>query len=374
VNQQLAQETYAVVVGIEQYQMGSNLSRDGIAKNALDFTDWLLTCGVPPDHISLFISELEKDEQKEGNEKVITEYKQEKKIEIKKATKNNITKTIFDEISQKQGKLLYFYWLGHGYITNVTQRQLLYADTTENTSPFNLSSFIESLKTDTFPNFDEQILFVDACAIYVSSTSMEQFYGEQLAREEYPIGQPEKRQQFSFLASQEGDTAKFDEEEKTGIFSKILLKIISQKSGLLIPEEMKQLVEEIKVIFQQDYPDYSEPIYLWCDAIGNVENFYLKSTLKNLPSNSNNSSISSSRKSRIKTYQGQIEQIESQIANLEELQNLCKRDFNAEQTAVRRHQLNIQIDNFSREIDKLYDKIEEKEQKINEILNPSFYK
>lgn len=363
-NQQLAQETYAVVVGIEQYQMGSNLSRDGIAKNALGFTDWLLTCGVPPDNISLFISELENDEQKEGNEKLITEYRQEKKIEIKKATKDNITKTIFDEISQKQGKLLYFYWLGHGYITNVTQRQLLYADTTENTSPFNLSSFIESLKTDTFPNFDEQILFVDACAVYVSSTSMEQFYGEQLAKDVYPIGKPEKRQQFSFLASQEGDTAKFDEGEKTGFFSKVLLKILSEKSGLLIPQEMKQLAEKIKSVFKQDYSDYSEPIYLWCDAIGDVENFYLKSTFKNLPSGKSNSTISSSKNRRIEHYQGEIEQIESQIADLEEWQNLCKRQFSSSESLTRRNQLNNEIDNYSREIDDLYDKIEAIKEKI----------
>lgn len=360
-NQQLAQETYAVVVGIEQYQMGSNLSRDGIAKNALDFTDWLLTSGVPSDHIYLFISELKQ------NEKIINEYKEKKSIEIKKATKDNITKTIFDEICQKPGKLLYFYWVGHGYISNVTQRQLLYADTTENTSPFNLSSFIESLKTDTFTNFEQQILFVDACAVYVSSTSMEQFYGEQLAREEYPIGKPEKRQQFSFLASPEGDTAKFDESEKTGIFSKILLKILSQKSGLLIPQEMKQLAENIKSVFKQDYSDYSEPIYLWCDAIGNIENFYLKSTLKNSPSNNTDSTISNSKKCRIKTYQGQIEQIESQIAHLEKLQNLCKLDFNAEQRADRRHQLNIQIENYSKEIDELYDNNERIEEKINQL-------
>jgi hypothetical protein len=218
-NQQLVQETYAVVVGIEQYQMSSNLSRDGIAKNALDFTDWLLTCGVLQENIYLFISELEKVAEKERNEKLITEYKQQKNIEIKKATKDNIYKTIFEEIPKKQGKLFYFYWLGHGYITDVTQRQLLYADTTENTSPFNLSSFIESLKTDTFTNFDEQILFVDACAVYASSTSKKIYIGEKLAHEEYKIGKPKSRQQFSFLASQEGDTAKFDDQENTAIFS-----------------------------------------------------------------------------------------------------------------------------------------------------------
>lgn len=107
----------------------------------------------------------------------------------------------------------------------------------------------------------------------------EEFSPQQLSRKlqspQYPIGKPEKRQQFSFLASQEGDTAKFDDKEKTGIFSKVLLKILSEKSGLLIPQEMKelQLAEKIQSIFKQDYSDYSEPIYFWFDAIGNVENF-----------------------------------------------------------------------------------------------------
>ena len=75
---------------------------------------------------------------------------------------------------------MYFYWIGHGYITNVTQRQLLYTDTTENTFAFNLTSFIESLKTDTFGNFNEQIVFVDACAVYASQKSKKIFIGENL--------------------------------------------------------------------------------------------------------------------------------------------------------------------------------------------------
>jgi hypothetical protein len=52
-----SQETYAVVVGIEQYEIAKSL--DGAASNALIFTDWLLKCGVPESNIYLFISELE---------------------------------------------------------------------------------------------------------------------------------------------------------------------------------------------------------------------------------------------------------------------------------------------------------------------------
>lgn len=362
-----AKETYAIVVGIEQYQIAKSL--DGAASNALSFTDWLLKCGVPESNIYLFISELESHDSQTGNEQLISNYKEQKNLKILKASKENISKTLFEEIPQKKGKLLYFYWLGHGYISNVTQRQLLYSDTTNNTSPFNLSSFLESLKTDTFSNFDEQILFVDACAVYAYQQSKKIYVGETLAKEEYKIGKPKSRQQFSFLASQEGDTAKFDEKENTAIFSKILLEIITKKTELWIPEEMKTLAKEIQSVFQEDYPDYSEPIYLWCDAIGNVENFYLKANLKNSSVSNVNITANNSKNSKIESYQKEIERLKSQIDHLEELQNLCKRDFMAEQNGARRHQLNIQIENYSNEIDQLYDKIDSIYEKINNIKN-----
>ena len=71
---------------------------------------------------------------------------------------------------------------------------------------------------------------------------------------------------------------------------------------------------------------------------------------------------------KLKSLQRRKEQIESQIAELEKLSNKCTQDIKAETNAARRCQLNTQIDNYSTEINELYDKLKPIEEEINKIL------
>ncbi|AFZ61268.1 CHAT domain-containing protein [Anabaena cylindrica FACHB-243] len=80
---------------------------------------------------------------------------------------------------------------------------------------------------------------------------------------------------------------------------------------------------------------------------------------KNSPNTSDNP--------RLKSLQKQKQQLESQIAELEKLSNRCSQDIKAESNAARRSQLNTQIDNYSIEIDELYEKLKQIEDKINKL-------
>ncbi|WP_088243196.1 CHAT domain-containing protein [Calothrix rhizosoleniae] len=70
---------------------------------------------------------------------------------------------------------------------------------------------------------------------------------------------------------------------------------------------------------------------------------------------------------RLKSLQNRKEQIKSQIVELEKLSNIYTQYIKAEYDGARRSRLNRQIDNYSQEIDELYDKLDNIEDKIKEI-------
>ncbi|MBE9233786.1 hypothetical protein IQ231_19455, partial [Cuspidothrix issatschenkoi LEGE 03284] len=204
----------------------------------------------------LFISELD------NNKKLF----QGCNFNKKEATRNNIYKGFFEEITQKSGDLLYIFWAGHGFISDINSRRLSYSDDNEN---FNLSSLLNSLKTNTFPNFNKQIILIDACAIYAKKTSSKLFYGEQLYEENYDIGGVKNNnKQVVLLATKAGHTAKY--EENTGLFSKVLLEELQRKQKLLLPEEMPEIKDNVVKTFETKYNNEQKPISLYfIDIDGN---------------------------------------------------------------------------------------------------------
>jgi len=70
---------------------------------------------------------------------------------------------------------------------------------------------------------------------------------------------------------------------------------------------------------------------------------------------------------KLESLQKRQERLESQIAELEELINICNQDIKGETNGDRRYQLNIKIENYYKEIDELYEKFEENDEKINQL-------
>ena len=92
-----------------------------------------------------------------------------------------------------------------------------------------------------------------------------------------------------------------------------------------------------------------------------------------LPSTVSNGNLTNnSNDSRRQSLQRQKEQIESQIVELEKLSNKCTQDIKAESNAARRSQLNTQIDNYSTEIDELYDHLDKIKEKIYKSCDKSW--
>ena len=51
-------QVYALVVGIETYQLGADYDLDGPARDGLRFIDWLQSYDVPSENIRFFVSPL----------------------------------------------------------------------------------------------------------------------------------------------------------------------------------------------------------------------------------------------------------------------------------------------------------------------------
>ena len=75
----------------------------------------------------------------------------------------------------------------------------------------------------------------------------------------------------------------------------------------------------------------------------------------------------SSDNPRIQSLEDQKQRIESQIAELEKLGNLCNQDIKAETNLAKRTQLNKQMDIYSTEINELYDKVQQITAQINKF-------
>ena len=75
--------------------------------------------------------------------------------------------------------------------------------------------------------------------------------------------------------------------------------------------------------------------------------------------------MSSSQK--LEGLENQKQRIESQIAELEKLGNLCNQDIKAETNLAKRTQLNTQMDIYSTEINELYDKVQQITAQINKF-------
>ncbi|EAZ90085.1 caspase family protein [Crocosphaera chwakensis] len=253
-SESICQNTYALVVGVEKYEKGW-LSLNGPAKDALNFADWLCGVGVPPEQIFLHISELEE------NQVLVSDFKLNKEtINLQKATRNAIDESLINKIRVSGGETLYIFWGGHGITDENGFRRLLYDDGEQNV---NLNSLQESLKTRYFYNFERQVILVDTCAKYYQAERSSKYSPLNLRNEDYKQEIHRPCEQFVFYATSEGYAAINKNNEKTGLFSKELLNQLNREKALPSPEAMKNVIQNIKRVFETNHQDYPIPIYLW---------------------------------------------------------------------------------------------------------------
>ena len=252
---------YALVVGIEQYQAGPAYNLNGPAKDALGFAQWLLTHGVQPANIQLFLSPLDQ------NREVLAEAETQG-LTPQEATRDRISRTITDRFVDQGGreKGLYVFWAGHGFITKLdtTTRRLLFADTdTRNKWNLDFDTLLQAFQTAQHGAvFPRQIFFIDACA----NPIFRDFYptlqaaaaGEGFATS----GTQGQAEQFALFAAAEYAVATNLTQAGTGRFSRAVLEELQAQP--LWPN-MSELTSKIKANFRDQ--QHLEPVF-WSVSLG----------------------------------------------------------------------------------------------------------
>jgi hypothetical protein len=147
------QRTYAVVVGIEQYNAGPEWDINGPANDARYFVDWLVRRQVPPNNILCFLSPLDHGEN--------TKLLQWQGYQTRTATRKHVRSAFTQALRRTHGDLLYVFWSGHG-VTTEEGRKLFYADATqEDKQNLDLTALLRFLRSDYFSRgFQQQICLI----------------------------------------------------------------------------------------------------------------------------------------------------------------------------------------------------------------------
>jgi hypothetical protein len=252
---------YALVVGIEPYQAGPAYDLNGPAKDALGFAQWLLTHGVQPANIQLFLSPLDQ------NREVLAEAETQG-LPPQEATRDRISRTITERFVDQGGreKGLYVFWAGHGFITKLdtTTRRLLFADTdTRNKWNLDFDTLLQAFQTAQHGAvFPRQIFFIDACANPIFRDFYPTLQAAAAGEGFVTSGTQGQAEQFALFAAAEYAVATNLTEAGTGRFSRAVLEELQAQP--LWPN-MPELTSKIKANFRDQ--QHLEPVF-WSVSLG----------------------------------------------------------------------------------------------------------
>ena len=251
-------QMYALVVGIETYQLGAEYDLNGPARDGLRFVEWLLSRGAAPENIRFFVSPLAQNAEVELL--ALT-----RGIQPHPATRDRIDAYLRNELitAPMQGNGLYVFWGGHGIITktNGVTRRLLFADTTAaNKLNLDVNSLVQALGTSTYgAGFKRQFFLIDACANSYFQGLYETVQGETAGQRYSATGEQSQSEQFVLFAAGDYEVATNDEAEGAGLFSQAVLTEL--ESQPLMIEDVKAFAEGVQATLRSWQK--IEPYYWW---------------------------------------------------------------------------------------------------------------
>jgi vWA-MoxR associated protein C-terminal domain/Caspase domain len=207
--------TYAVVVGIERYQLEERLL--GAARDATKFVLWLRKNQVPANNIHLFLSPLPE------NQAELERLLQSPEVGvIWQPAESTLIHNCLENLKDRQryaGELLYLFWGGHGIADTAGNRYLFYSDTkeTELHRHLDLPSWLKRLRS--YGNLPQQIGYIDSCATVKPRLD--------LGSNKVQAGNPIATQSIFFSASI-GERAANDDVTQSGHFSTALREAIDK--------------------------------------------------------------------------------------------------------------------------------------------------
>ena len=187
-------------------------------------------------------------------------------VQVESATRNNINEAIRTTLVTRNEELFFFFWGGHGVIREDFSRRLFYSDATATDKKnLDVNDFLLALRSPYYKKsaLRKQILVVDACANFDAKMNWQySLSSDQFSK---GVGEPAQgREQFVFLATRPGQVALNLDSEKTGIFSRELLKRLAESA--VWPPDFKglgeDLIQHFKVLRDQRRADQI-PGYCW---------------------------------------------------------------------------------------------------------------
>lgn len=231
-----AQQTHAVVVGIETYDAGPAWNLDGPANDAFGFARWLVGQGVSAENIRVLVSALPRPDK--------ADFQTWNNAPVARPTRQNVFDALTRSLPKVKGERLYMLWSGHGYISDEGERRLFYADAhPDYLANLDFNALLLSLASDYYIGFPVQVFFVDACASTVTPAQNQLMPGDALPKKTRATG----RNQFALFAASPGQVAQNLPREQAGLFSSVLLEALGRQTAW--PPDMDHLAREIDARF-----------------------------------------------------------------------------------------------------------------------------
>ncbi|MFJ3883327.1 hypothetical protein ACIPW5_38505 [Streptomyces sp. NPDC090077] len=219
--------TFALVAGVERYEISHHWNLRGPARDALRFARWLTGPGqVPAANVRLLLSPLDDPDTLDWS---ASEGLAALRTAHRPATEANARTALLDELPACDGDFLWIFWAGHGYLGRDRELMLPCADARPGQiRHLNLDSALRWWRTDLVAHrrFPLQAALVDACRVDAPRDSRWNFGSADYGGGHTVPG----RRQFRLYASREGEAAQNDAERGAGRFTEALLGELGERS------------------------------------------------------------------------------------------------------------------------------------------------
>ncbi|MGW7436386.1 VMAP-C domain-containing protein [Streptomyces sp. NPDC054849] len=221
------QRTFALVAGVERYDISHRWNLRGPARDALRFARWLTgPAQVPPGNVRLLLSPLDEPDALDWSDSPAMAAL---RTAYRPATEEYVKSALLDELPQCDGDLLWIFWAGHGYLGPRQELMLPCADARPSQiRHLNLDSALRWWRTDLVKQrrFPLQAALVDSCRVDAPRDTRWNF-----GTNDYGGGTSVPgRRQFRLYASREGEAAQNDAERGAGRFTEALIGELGARS------------------------------------------------------------------------------------------------------------------------------------------------
>lgn len=228
------ERVFALVVGIESYDVDQRWSLPGPAADAMRVASWLTgSAGVPGDHVRLLLSPLNPNDTQTHAP----------------ATLKNVERALYDELPKCDGDLLWIYWAGHGYIDRTDQLLLPCGDATAaHPRHLNLDAALRWWRSTNVSRgrFRRIVAVGDTCRVESAKARALRWGTNEPGAGDID---PERRT-FVLYAARPGQAAKNDAERQSGQFTDTLLKHLANQSVEKSVEGLVHIAHTVQADFR----------------------------------------------------------------------------------------------------------------------------